>query len=269
MRCDRDEVWRATRTPHGPACLHLRVTAGMLDVRAWGPGGQWALESVPDLVGVADDDSGFVVHHPIVGDLRGRFAGVRLGRTGAVIEALVPAILEQKITGVEARRAWRRLVLRFGEPAPGPCGLFLPPAPDLLARQPYYAFHLVGIERRRAELIQGACGRAAWLEQAAELPREVAYRRLSSIRGIGPWTAAEVGLRAFGDADAVPVGDYHVPNLVSWALAREPRGSDRRMLELLEPYEGNRGRVIRLLEVSGITAPRYGPRAPARDISRL
>lgn len=220
-------------------------------------------------MGAADDDSGFETRHPIVGDLRRRFVGMRLGRTGRVIEALVPAILDQKFTGVEAKRVWRRLVLRFGEPAPGPSGLFVPPAPDLLARQPYYALHPVGIERRRAELIRAACERSAWLERASELPREVGYRRLSSVRGIGPWTAAEVGVRAFGDADAVSVGDYHVPSLVTWALAGEPRGSDRRMLELLEPYSGHRARVIRLLESSGITAPRYGPRAPRHDISCL
>ncbi len=84
--------------------------------------------------------------------------------------------------------------------------------------------------------------------------------------GIGPWTAAEVGVRALGDADAVSVGDFHLPNLVAYALAGEPRGNDARMLELLEPYRGQRARVMRLLELSGIRPPRYGPRLAPRRI---
>ena len=38
------------------------------------------------------------------------------------MESLVPAILEQKVTGIEAFRAWRALVVRYGERAPGPPG---------------------------------------------------------------------------------------------------------------------------------------------------
>jgi 3-methyladenine DNA glycosylase/8-oxoguanine DNA glycosylase len=83
--------------------------------------------------------------------------------------------------------------------------------------------------------------------------------------GIGPWTAAEVTLRALGDPDAVSFGDFHLKNLVAFALAGEPRGTDERMLELLEPWRGHRTRVIRLLEASGIEAPRYGPRYAPPD----
>ena len=73
---------------------------------------------------------------------------------------------------------------------------------------------------------------------------------------------------ALGDADAVSLGDYHLPHLVAWALAGKPRGSDELMLELLEPYRGHRGRVLRLLQLAGITAPRFGPRMPLRWIAR-
>jgi 3-methyladenine DNA glycosylase/8-oxoguanine DNA glycosylase len=175
------------------------------------------------------------------------------------MEALVPAIIEQKVTGTEARRAYRALVRVHGEPAPGPAGLRLPPSPDTIAALPYHAFHPLGLERRRADTLRRVASRARALEAAVALPLADAYRRLMALPGIGPWTAAEVGRSALGDPDAVSVGDFHLPNLVSWALAGEPRGDDSRMLELLEPYRGQRGRVVRLLEASGLRAPRYGP----------
>jgi len=100
---------------------------------------------------------------------------------------------------------------------------------------------------------------------ASATPAE-ATERLVAYPGIGPWTAAEVTLRALGDPDAVSLGDFHLPNLVAWALAGEPRADDARMLELLEPWRGHRARVIRLLEASGLAAPRFGPRHSPRDM---
>ena len=131
---------------------------------------------------------------------------------------------------------------------------------------PYFAFHRFGLERRRADLIRELRRWRPALEGAA--PAE-AYRRLGAVPGIGPWTLAEVGRIAFGDPDAISVGDYHLPNLVAWALAREPRADDARMLELLEPYRGQRGRVQRLLEASGIRPPRYGPRMAPQPIAEI
>jgi 3-methyladenine DNA glycosylase/8-oxoguanine DNA glycosylase len=204
--------------------------------------------------------------------------GLRIGRTERVIEALVPAVLEQKVTGDEARRAYRGLVARFGEDAPGPRGLRLPPAPSTLASVPYHALHPVGIERRRAHLLAAVCRDATRLETlgsaaagpaAAPEARATAYAALRAYPGIGPWTTAEVGIRALGDPDAVSVGDFHAPNMVAWALAGEPRGTDERMLELLEPYRGQRGRVTRLLELAGVEAPKYGPRLSPRRIADL
>jgi 3-methyladenine DNA glycosylase/8-oxoguanine DNA glycosylase len=127
----------------------------------------------------------------------------------------------------------------------------------------------LGVERRRAEAIRGAATRADLLEALVGLQLQAAYARLTSLPGVGPWTAAEVGRAAFGDADAVSVGDYHLPNLVAWVLAGEPRGDDARMLELLEPYRGQRGRVVRMLELSGLRAPRYGPRMAPRSIATI
>ena len=204
----------------------------------------------------------------MLAQLARRYPGVRIPRSRAVLESLVPAILEQKVIGEEARRALFGLVRLHGEPAPGPPerGLRLPPRPETLAALPYYAYHPLGVERRRADLIRRVAARAAWFEADQ---RAVARRRLRAahpVPGIGPWTAAEIGVRALGDRDAVSVGDFHLPNLVAFALAGEPRGTDTRLLELLEPYRGRRALAVRLLELSGIGPPRYGPRLPLRRI---
>ncbi len=269
MRVGRGEVWRATRTPEGPATC--RVTAD-LTMQAWGPGSSWALDRFPDLVGADDDDAALAALtplDPVVAGLRRRFPGLRLGRTGAVLEALVPAILEQKVIGSEAWRSFSLLVRRLGEPAPGPPGLFVPPSPETLARTPSYVWRRIGVERKRADAVRAAASYARRLEEIVDLPRASAYARLRALPGVGAWTAAEVGLRALGDPDAVSVGDFHLPHLVAYALAGEVRADDARMLELLAPYAGQRGRVVRLIEAGGPAPPRFGPRLPRQRIAAL
>ena len=266
IRFGPDGIWRATRTPAGAATLHLRVAGGGIAVEAWGPGATAAVSGAADLVGATDDPAALMPRHRLIAELVRRLPGLRLPRTGRPFEALLPAICEQKVAGVEARAAFRGVIATFGEPAPGPAGLRLPPSPEALAAHPYFAFHRFGLERRRADLIRAAARLSHRLEGVA--PAE-AYARMAAVPGIGPWTLAEVGRIAFGDPDAVSVGDYHLPNLVAWALARQPRADDARMLELLEPYRGQRGRVQRLLEASGIQAPRYGPRMAPQTIAGI
>ncbi len=189
-------------------------------------------------------------------------------RTEAVFEALVPAVLAQLVTSIEARRSYRALVTALGEPAPGPWRLTLPPSPAVLARTPYWVFHRFGVERRRADIVIRAARSAGRLEEAAAMDLAAAYRRLHAFPGVGPWTAAKVAMVALGDADAVPVGDYNLPHAVGYALEGTARSTDERMLELLEPYRGHRARVVRMITEFGIRAPRFGPRQPLRDIAR-
>jgi 3-methyladenine DNA glycosylase/8-oxoguanine DNA glycosylase len=266
IRLSPDGIWRATRTPDGPATLRLRAVAGGVEVAAWGAGAARAVADAADLIGANDDPSILEPHHRLIGELIHRFPGLRLPRTNRPFEALLPAICEQKVSGVDARRAYRGILATYGEDAPGPGRLRLPPSPAILAALPYFAFHRFGIERRRADLIRVTAELAPRLERGS--PAE-AKARLGAIRGIGPWTLAEVGRIAHGDPDAVSVGDYHLPNVVAWALVREARADDARMLELLEPYRGQRGRVQRLLEASGIAAPRYGPRMAPQPIAEI
>ena len=264
-------AWWATRTPDGPAAIALVTTLDEVRAEADGPGAERALAQIPELLALGRPPGPIPAGHPLVAQLARRLAGVRIPRTGAVLESLIPAILEQKVTGQEAHRAWAGLIRVHGEPAPGPpeWRLRLGPAPATLAALPYYAYHPFGVEQRRADLIRRIAARAAWFEAIVDLPLADAYARLTAVPGIGPWTSAEVGVRALGDDDAVSVGDFHLPNLVAFALAGEPRGTDARMLELLEPYRGQRARVIRFLELSGISAPRYGPRFSGRGIENL
>ncbi len=239
-----------------------------IEAEAWGPGADQALADLPRMLGLGAGPFVLGDHHPLVTGLARRSPGLRLLRTEAVLESLVPAILEQKVTGDEARRAWRAVIRAHGAIAPGPAEfrLRLSPEPAALARLPYYVWHPFGVEQRRADLIRRVAMRASWFEETVSLPLPEAYARLTALPGIGPWTAAEVAVRAFGDPDAVSVGDFHLPNLVAYALAGEPRADDARMLELLEPWRGERARVVRLLETSGIRAPRYGPRLTPRRI---
>jgi 3-methyladenine DNA glycosylase/8-oxoguanine DNA glycosylase len=263
------EVWRATRNAAGPVTLRLRMVGDRLRATAWGAGAELALEGLPRLLGADDEPAALRLPAGPLRDLARRFAGLRFGRTDEIMASLVPAIIEQKVVGLDAQRSYRGLVLRYGQRAPGPGGMWLAPHPHVLADIPAFALHPLGLETRRASIVARAARRAAWLEQASALPPSEAVRRLQAIPGVGPWTAAETMRSACGDPDAVSVGDYHLPSLVSWVLAGEPRGSDARMLELLEPYRGQRARLVRLLELSGWRPPRRGPRMPRRSIAGI
>ena len=269
MRLASHRAIRATRTADGPATIELSLRGRVLHVESWGPGAARALDGAPHLVGIEDAHDPFAPTDTLLADLDRRMPGLRIGRTGAVLEALIPAILEQKVTGTEARRAYRGIIARWGEAAPGPFGLRLLPRPEVLARLPYEAFHPIGLERRRADLVRTVAAHAARFEEIVDMPLPDAYRRLMVLPGLGPWTAAEVALRALGDVDAVSVGDFHIPSMVAFALAGERRATDIRMLELLEPYRGQRGRVIRLIEASGIRPPARGPRMAPRSIAAI
>jgi 3-methyladenine DNA glycosylase/8-oxoguanine DNA glycosylase len=270
IRIAPGRAWWATRTSDGIATLGLTVAGRRLVAESWGPGAERLLERVPQMFST---DTGRLVDERDrrIAALARRAPGVRILRTRSVLDALVAAILEQKVTGTEAHRAWHGLVRRYGEPAPGPpeLGLRVLPAPATLAALPYWSYHVLGLEQRRAELIRAVARRAEWFESIVDLPLPEAYARLRSVPGIGPWTAAEVGVRALGDVDAVSVGDFHLPHLVAYALAGEPRGDDARMLALLEPFRGRRALVVRLLELSGVQAPRYGPRLAPRRIEGI
>ena len=259
----------ARATAAGPATLRLAAEAGAIVAEAWGPGAELALEAAPGLAGLLDDPSQLVPHHPLVQELARRFSALRLPRSGQLLPALIPAVTEQKVTAPEAHAAYLGLARRLGEPAPGPVALLLPPAAADLAALPYFEFHPLGLERRRAELLRRIGRQGAEIESWTGLSPEEARARLQTIAGIGPWTAAEATRTAFGDPDAVSVGDAHLPDLVAWALAGEPRADDARMLEILAPYAGQRARVVLAAGSCWDRIPRFGPRFAPRRIAGI
>ena len=296
-------TWRACRTPDGPGTVRLtwravraadsgspgsggpagppepgerpaipepRERATFVDATAWGPGAGWLLDSLPGLLGAGDRPEDFVPAHPALRDAVRRHPAVRIGRTGLVLEALVPAVLEQKVVGMEATRAWRTLLRRFGEPAPGPvpADLRVPPTPATWASIPSWDWHLAGVEAVRARTIVTSARVADRLEEITAMGPEEADRRLQALPGIGPWTSAEVRQRACGDADAVSVGDYHLPSIVGWALAGRAV-DDAGMLELLAPYQGHRHRASILAGLTSTSPRRRAPRMTVRDYRRI
>ena len=258
VRMVGNEVWRATRTPLGPATERItQAPSGEVEVSAWGAGAEWLLERAPELCGALDDPGAFRPDDGLVRRLVREHAGLRLGRTAAVFEAALAITIEQRVATRDAWESWRWLIYSLGERAPGPRpGLWVPPAPERVAHTPYETFHRFGIERRRADLLKRLGVVARRLEECLDLPLVDAYARLRAVPGVGPWTSGRLGMVAFGDPDAVAIGDLHVPHMVTHALAGEPRGSDERMLELLEPYRGHRGRVVRLLMTQAVAATR-------------
>ncbi len=248
-----------TRTPDGPGALSLeRTTDTTVEAQAWGPGADWMLEQAPRLLGAEDDLTGFSPPPGPAGD-RWRRRPFLLGRTDRLWDSIIGGIFGQKVQVANAVKARRMLGRRFGDPGPGPWGGSVLPSPERVAELGYSDFHAFGVERKRAEILLRVAREMPRLDNLEQRRPEQVRARLERIRGIGPWTTAMITASAMGDADAVPVGDFHLPNTVAWHLAGEERGDDPRMLELLEPYEGHRWRVLRLLKGLG-SAPKRGPK---------
>jgi 3-methyladenine DNA glycosylase/8-oxoguanine DNA glycosylase len=265
-------IWRTSLLPSGSVTARIsRAAANAVDCTAWGSGAEEFLDALPAMLGALDDSSDFVPAHPIVAAAHQRVPHLRLGRTDQVLEAVIPAVLEQRVPGADAFRAWRLLVTKFGTPAPGPAPerMRALPSAEVWRRIPSWEFHRANVDPGRARTIVGCAQRASSLERLASWPAGKAREALRSLPGVGIWTAAETAQRAFGDADALSVGDYHISKMIGWTLLGHPIDDDA-MVELLEPMRPHRHRVVRLLEVSRLAyEPRRGPRLPVQDIRAL
>jgi 3-methyladenine DNA glycosylase/8-oxoguanine DNA glycosylase len=265
-------IWRTSLQASGPVTARIYRTApAAVDCQAWGDGAEEYVEALPALLGADDDASDLRPEHPIVAAALSRVPHLRLGHTSRVLEALIPAVIEQRVPGADAFRAWRLLVAKFGTPAPGPAParMRVPPSAEAWRRIPSWEFHRANVDPGRARTIIGCAQRAAALERLSDRPAAEAREALTTLPGVGVWTAAETAQRAFGDADALSIGDYHVSKMIGWTLIGRPV-DDAEMVELLEPMRPHRYRVVRLLEASGLAyEPRRGARLPVQQISNL
>ncbi|SNR73894.1 DNA-3-methyladenine glycosylase family protein [Blastococcus mobilis] len=273
LRTAEDGIWRTTTTVDGPASVRITVAGGRVRVAAWGDGATAAGAAVPGWLGAADRPEGFEPgDHSVVADLHRRAQWLRLSRTGRTWDALVPAVLEQKVTVAEAHRVWRELLRLAGEPAPGPApeGMRVPPSSQRVLEVTDWQWHACGLDGARRRALRAVASVASRLEPGGAGDSAALQRRLCSIPGIGVWTAAEVVQRTLGCPDTVSVGDYHLKNIVGWSLAGR-RTDDAGMLELLEPWRGHRQRVVRLILAGGRgqRPPRRGPRFAPTDHRRI
>lgn len=264
-------VWRVCRTPDGPGTLRVRMDGGRAGAEAWGPGAAWLLDGLPALLGAEDDPAAFVPRHKLLLATHRRRPGLRLTRTGLVLESLIPSVLEQKVTTHEAYGSWRLLVRKYGEPAPGPApeGMYAMPDARTWTQIPSWEWHRANVDGKRAATIVRAARVAARMEEAAAMDGPAARARLELIPGIGPWTSAETIQRSNGAPDEVTTGDLHLPGIVGWALAGDRTTDDEAMLDLLALYAGQRHRAARLILLSGRVPPRRAPRMTPGDIRRL
>lgn len=269
---DGTSFWRATLTPDGPGTIQIVDPVGDAVIRVFGPGGPWLSDRAPHMLGVHDAFTALEPHHDVVHRAQQMFGALRLGRTETPYHELLPAVLGQRVTAGEAVRQWHRLVTHHGDPAPGPrVGLMTPPRPEVLASLPYTTLHRYGIEKKRADALRNVARLSRHLVCGWPITHDPSTHtmRLMHIPGVGPWTSAVAGSIAFGDPDALAVGDFHLKNTVAWALHRRPRGTDEEMLASLVVYRGQRHRVVRWLQLMGFRAPARGPRRPIVSITQL
>lgn len=260
---------RATRTPDGPATVKVDWDDTTADVEFWGDGSTWLRDRIDALLGLSDDVTTFEPANALVARLWKEFRGQRITASHTLWHDVAWLIPGQRVTSDNAADQWQAITRRFSEPAPGPLGLLLPPAAEVLAKTPYPEFHTCGIERKRAQNLQSAGKYIPRFERLTDLSSADLRQKLELIPGIGPWTATNVLTMTMGDPDAVVLGDYGLPSSVTWAFARERVGTDARMLELLEPHRPHRWRVCRLIMSSGVRAPRRGPRRENPRIHRM
>ncbi|WP_319436167.1 DNA-3-methyladenine glycosylase 2 family protein [Mycobacterium sp. RTGN5] len=265
-------IWRTSLQASGPVTARVSRTApDTVACQAWGEGAEEYVHALPALLGFDEDARDFRPQHPVVAAAAARVPHLRLGRTARVLEALIPAVIEQRVPGADAFRAWRLLVTKFGTPAPGPAParMRVPPSAEGWRRIPSWEFHRANVDPGRARTIVGCAQRAAALERLSGRPVSDARDALTTLPGVGVWTAAEVAQRAFGDADALSIGDYHIAKMIGWTLVGRPV-DDAGMVELLEPMRPHRHRAVRLLYASGLAyEPRRGARLPIQQISKL
>jgi AraC family transcriptional regulator, regulatory protein of adaptative response / DNA-3-methyladenine glycosylase II len=149
---------------------------------------------------------------PVLGPLVERRPGLRVPSTVDGFELAVRAIVGQQVSVAGARTVLGRLATRYGEPLEAHHGLtrrFPSPAALAAADPGDFPFPRVRGEALRALARMVIEGR---LDLDAGADPADTRAMLLEIRGIGPWTASYIGMRALGDRDAWLPGDVGLRN---------------------------------------------------------
>ena len=152
--------------------------------------------------------------------------GLRVPGTLDGFELAVRAVLGQQVTVAAARTLGTRLVQQFGEPIASPFhGLSrLFPTPAALAAASGDALGQLGIVRQRQAAIQAIAGavleRRLQLHAGADVASSVAT--LTSLPGVGDWTAQYIAMRALRWPDAFAAGDIALHKALGVRTAKNP-----------------------------------------------
>ncbi len=243
---------KCSHTPLGPVTM-VAWQDDAVEAALYGPGIEWLAPRLRALLGV-DDPADFAPSHPKLLAWRRLFRATRLVEAISLAEQHAILILQQRITFTEAARSWRAMCLRLQRPAPGPLPLWLPPTPDDWLALPQPHARALEIDAHRWHALQQASRAAAEVE-SRRADRAALSDYLSAIPGTGPWTTGLMLGLGTGDADAIVLGDVHMPHDVSALLTGVPFGSDEKMVALLEPFRPHRFRVVRVMLATGRRGP--------------
>ena len=181
---------------------------------------RWMLGTEQDLApfyALAESD-------PALAGLARQFRGLHLPRTATLFESLVVAILGQQISASVARTLRTLLIERFGSRHVTPakagsdgvtCYAF--PRPESVLSSSTEELRNLKLSRSKAEyvrVIAAAALEPGWNE-LCELPDDEFVRRLTSLRGVGRWTAQWALVRGLARPDALPLGDLALRRGVS------------------------------------------------------
>lgn len=157
---------------------------------------------------------------PAMAAITQRFHGLHMPHTASVFEALVLAILGQQIATNVARIIRTLLIETYG-PRQSIDGetYYAFPRPETLAALRVEDLRGMKLSQRKAEYVHGIACTALddpeFIEGLHHLDDEAVVRQITSLRGVGNWTAQWLLIRALGRPDALPLGDLALRRVVS------------------------------------------------------
>ena len=261
---DPSATWNGERltksfsTPGGVCTVTVSSAEGGLFFEAEGDEPEAVVSQLVAATRIDDGYASFAPEHQALAAHHRQLPGLRLIRVPWLFDIACSAVLQQRVRSTDAMREWGSICSRFGQKARTGQTTF--PSPALLSAVPLHDLQAIGIDPRRARTLLALAKEIRSYPLRPEMTHEQLRLRLGHITGVGPWTVDMILGFGAADTDAVPVGDLYLPHLVSFALAGERRGTDERMLELLEPLRPYRFRVVRLLYSANISVPGWSTR---------